>query len=412
MVREATPPGVLYARYQKLAYKPKDKGDVICNIAGNPRGDKRSWIPFIYAITEDVLDKEGLHSLYYLKMTLEWPLSAKLADETADNSKPQSYETYQQKGYVGVVRGLKYCKTVVIFDPTYYIHTVYDMGIQTMMYYKSKPGDHHNKSPPPYQLPESPVDTFQHSINTLLLTNIGLANIDPRKDYFCVSEIARRKGISPQLVASRLSTILERISVNRSSGCWVSSNKKDYLSTFWLALGGLTFNDVFRFPHDLTDMYIEPPVIKNRFVLHHPICELTLKENHIHCCRPSHLRLGTSMENAYHIKIRQAIEQLFDFTPEQLKQYVHHVNGIACLIQHQISTTTPHEASKIEHSKRHKRVNCFTNLDGSKRTSISGKPHMGDSTEKDFLEDKKLDFPNKDVIYENFMQTLVDTFDT
>ena len=401
MVKDLTPPNVLYARFQVLGYEPKDKSDVIGNITGNPKGDKRSWVPYIYAITEDVLHAENLEALYFLKVTFEWPATSKLADETADNASPQCYEVYKRKGYVGVKRAHKNHQTIVIFDPHYYISAVHDTGKQAILYNKCIAKDIKQSLYTPEQLPVVSNDTYQQSINSLLKTNIGMSFIDPRKDYFCVAEIARRKGISPQVVFTRLTKILERVSVNKSSGCWVSTSKKDYTTTYWLALGGLDFNSVFRFPHDLTQICTEPPVIKNSFILHHPICELTLKENHTKCCRPSHLRLGTSMENAYHIKIRQVIEQLFDFSPDQLMQYVHHINGLASLIQHQLCTATTAEADKIKKSKRHNRVTCITDLDGSRHTSITGNPHIGDTTETDFF-----DLKSKNVLYENTMANI------
>ena len=372
MVKDVSPPRELYARFQKLGVEVKGE-DTIAYMAGNPMGEKKSWVSYIYSIEENVVKEQQLEAIYFLKVTFEWPSSARFADETKDDSCMQAYETYKNKGYIGVVRDMKNYPSFIVFDPKYYIHSVYDVGRQTTLYTKGQ------KIDAPSRIRREPVSGCQSTVDDILQSRIGLPYVDPRKDLFCVAEIARRKAISAQVVSKRLCKVLGRVSVNKSSGCWVSESKKDYVRMFWLALGGIDFDAIFRFPHDITDVNTEPPVIKNSFILHHPICEITLKEDHIRCCRPSHLRLGTSMENAYHIKIRRAIEQLFDFSPEQLKQYVHHINGIASLVQTQICTATPTEADTVRKSKRHKRVTVFTDSRGRQEVSLTGDPHMGDN---------------------------------
>jgi hypothetical protein len=380
MVKDVIPPQELYARFQKLGVEVKGE-DTIASMAGNPMGEKRSWVSYIYAVEEDVVKEHQLETVYFLRVTFEWPSSAKFADETKDESGIQTYEAYKSKGYVGVVRDMKAYPCYIVFDPKYYIHSVYDMGTQTTLYSK---GQKQEASP---KVKVASSDSCQLHVDDIMRARIGSHYVDPRKDVFCVSEIARRKGISTLVVSKRLCKMIGRVKVHKASGCWVSDSKKDYVRMFWLALGGIDFDDIFRFPHDLTDIKSEPPVIKNNFVLHHPICEITLKEDHTRCCRPSHLRLGTSMENAYHIKIRRVIEQLFDFSPDQLKQYLHHINGIACLVQTQISTATPKEADAIRKSRRHKRVTVFTDTHGKQEVTFTGDPHIGDVRKKEVTGD-------------------------
>lgn len=380
MVKDVSAPRELFARFQKLGVEVKGE-DTIASMAGNPMGEKKSWVSYIYAVEEDVVKEQQLEAVYFLRVTFVWPSSARFADETNGESGIQTYEAYKSKGYVGVVRDMKVYPCYIVFDPKYYIHSVYDTGRQTTLYSKGQ----NLEATAKVKMDSS--DSCQSMVDELVLARIGPHYVDPRKDVFCISEIARRKGISALVVSKRLCKMIGRVNVHKASGCWVSDSKKDYVRMFWLALGGIDFDDIFRFPHDLTDVNTEPPVIKNSFVLHHPICEITLKEDHTRCCRPSHLRLGTSMENAYHIKIRRAIEQLFDFSPDQLKQYVNHINGIACLMQTQISTATPKEADTVRKSKRHKRVTVFTDTHGRKEVSLTGKPHMGDMRRKEIQGD-------------------------
>lgn len=396
MVKDVSPPQELHARFQKLGVDVKGE-DTIANMAGNPMGEKKSWVSYIYALKEDVVKEQQLEAVYFLRMTFEWPSSARFADETKDDSGKQSYEVYKSKGYVGVVRDMKTYPCYIVFDPKYYIRSVYDTGRQTTLYSKGQ------KLEATSQVRITSSDSCQSMVEDIMRARIGSRYVDPRKDIFCVSEIARRKGISALVVSKRLCKIIGRVNVHKASGCWVSDSKKDYVRMFWLALGGLDFDDIFRFPHDLTDIKAEPPVIKNNFVLHHPICEITLKEDHTRCCRPSHLRLGTSMENAYHIKIRRAIEQLFDFSPDQLKQYVHHINGIACLVQTQISTATPKEADTVRKSKRHKRVTVFSDTHGKQEVTFMGHPHMGDVRKKEATGDGY-------AIYEKYVRDLKEIY--
>ena len=366
-----------------MAFQPRDRNDVLPNLSGNPRGDKTSWVPYIYAKSGENVERDQAKSLYVLKVSFRWPVSARMLDESAKNEQPRVYEWYKQQGYVGVIRNLRKIPTHVVFDPVYYVDKVYDTVTESVLYERKDPSSSRTASVS-HELPASTSDPFQPELNELMESRIGAADIDPRRDAFCISEIARRRGVSSSVVFSRLKKIVGRVSINKASGCWVSENKKDYTTIFWLSLGGLEFNDIFRFPHDLTDVGSEPPVIKNSSVLHHPVCELTLKADHKRCCRPSHLRLGTSMENAYHVKIRRTLEQFFDFTPDQLRQYVKCINTLAALLQVQNSTSTQVEADVLRRrrmSRRRSKVTYFEDDDGWGEFVVTGHPHMGDIKE-------------------------------
>lgn len=382
MVQSITPPAELYARYNQLDFCPQNKSEVVANMAGNPLGKKRSWVSYIYAVSGNTRKKENFESIYFLKLYYDWPISGKFADETQDGAGHRNLDYYKSQGYLGVVRSFACGSRVIIFDPVYYLKSVYDTGRNVCVYDKGDSiGDDLTSSDALALINGPESQSSQSTLNVFMLSHIGKDYIHFKRDVFCISEIARRHGISPGTVFSKLKTIIGRVTVNKASGCWVSLNKSDYAHLFWLALGGIHFQDVFRFPHDMTDGSIQPPVIKNKSVLHHPICELTLKKDHTKCCRPSHLRLGTSMENAYHIKIRRCMEQLFDFTPEQLKKYVHHINAIANLIQIQTCTATPDEAKTRKNPSRHKGVVHFTDPEGKEEVKIIGKPDMGDKPE-------------------------------
>ena len=380
MGRDVQPPAELYAKFDKMGFEPKDRNDVLPNLSGNPRGDKASWVSYIYAKSGESVEKDGSESLYMLKVTFRWPFSARMFDETAKNGSPRAYDWYKQRGYVGVVRNLRRIPTHVVFDPVYYVDKVFNTATQSVVYDRTDLSSSSATSAG-CGLSDSTSDCFQSELNQLMQSRIGAAYIDPRRDAFCISEIARRRGLASSVVFSGLKKILARVSVDKSSGCWVSENTKDYTRTFWMSLGGLDFNDIFRFPHDLTDVGSEPPVIKNSSVLHHIICELTLKEDHKRCCRPSHLRLGTSMENAYHVKIRKTLEQFFDFTPDQLKQYVRCINTLAALLQVQNSTSTQAEAEIVKRNKSRgrKKVTLLEDDEGWGEFISVGDPHKGDT---------------------------------
>ena len=366
-------PTILYGRYARLGCNPEHWRDVISSMAGNPNGMGLSTVPYIYCMKEQDRDKNKLfQSLFYLEIEFEWPMTGKLLDETKDTTvKQQTYETYHQSNYIGVLRSFKDAPRYVIMDPIKYITHITDKGKDKLLY---KREINIQK-----RLIEEDNSGSQNRLNELMYRNLGIDYVDSIQDYFCLSEIARRKRMSVQNVEEDVSRIISRITVNTTSGCWVSTRRNDYKRTFWLSLGGVHFKDMFYFPSELEGERSEPLFIKNRNILHSHLCELILGKEHSKCCRPLHLRLGTSAENAIHIKIRKNIEQLFDLSPSQLRTYTAHLDGIANIMMKQQQIVTREEETVNRNRKKRKRVTVWDDMSTNQSGSyVTGQPHMGD----------------------------------
>ena len=224
-------------------------------------------------------------------------------------------------------------------------------------------------------------EIVQNSLDKLLISKIGTDYIDVKRDYFNVSEICRRRQLPIYVIEEKLQKIINRITVNKTSGCWVSTSTKDYKRCFWLSLGGLRFNDIFHFPQDITTDS-EPIIIKNKAILHSPLCEQVLRREHFYCCRPQHLKLGTSKENATHIKIRKSLDQIFDLSPSDMRKYAYHLYCLADLIQKQIFTMTKDEYDVVKNRKGNKIFYVNDEVKNEKFTEIIGDPDMGEITEE------------------------------
>ena len=372
-------PTTLYARYIRIGCEPEQWEDVISSMAGNPNGMGLSTIPYIYCMNEKDRDKNKLcQSLYYLEVEFQWPVAGKFFDETMNKYvKQQTYETYHQSNYIGVLRSFKDAPRYVIMDPIKYITHVTDKGKDKLLY-RREIGIQIK------QITEDSSDS-QNRLNELMYRELGIDYVDSIRDYFCLSEIARRFQKRVQNVEKDVSNIISRVTVNTTSGCWVSTRRNDYKRTFWLSLGGVHFKDIFYFPSELGGERSEPLFIKNRNILHSHLCELSLGREHSKCCRPLHLRLGTSAENAIHIKIRKSMEQLFDLSPSQLRTYTEHLNGIADIMMKQQQIMTKEEEKVNRKKKSRKRVTYWDDMSTHESGSyVTGQPHMGDVKAESF----------------------------
>ena len=372
-------PTILYGRYTRIGCNPEHWKDVISSMSGNPNGMGLSTVPYIYCMKEKDREQNKLcQSLFYLEIEFEWPMTGKFFDETMDKSvKQQTYETYHQSNYIGVFRSFKDAPRYVIMDPIKYITHITDKGKDKLLY---KREINIQK-----RLINEDNSDSQNRLNELMYRDLGIDYVDSIRDYFCLSEIARRSQMSVQNVERNVSSIISRITVNTTSGCWVSTRRNDYKRTFWLSLGGVHFKDMFYFPSELRGEKSEPLFIKNRNILHNHLCELILGKEHSKCCRPLHLRLGTSAENAIHIKIRKNIEQLFDLSPSQLRTYTEHLNGIADIMMKQQQIMTREEETVNRKRKTRKRVTVWDDMSTNESGSyVTGQPHMGDVKAESF----------------------------
>lgn len=377
-------PHILFTRYSNI-YISESTDDVLTSLSGNPDGNKISSVPYIYCLTDDQVTENEYESIYFLKVHFEWPKFGFIAEEDKDG-KSTTYEEYKRDGFIGVKRYFTDMWRYVIFDPESYIQSIFDTGKEEVIYEKRHAfhlreellqGNHtcKKKGHLVYMDNES-----QEAIDKFMLEKIGIDYIDEQRDVFCVGEIARRHRVSISSVVRRLMTILERITVCKASGCWISGIKSDYKRTFWYSLGGLSHSDIFSFSHDIED---EPNiVIKNKNILHSNICELTWGKKHMACCRPMHLRLGTSKENAIHIKVRKNVEQLFDFTPDEMRNYAYHIYSISNLVEKQYQICRPIEKRLMEKRKGNK-ILIFENSKGKYVQKVIGTPDMGECEPKD-----------------------------
>jgi hypothetical protein len=372
--------------YTKIAKGNRDdivKEDIFESIFGNPNGLGISCVPYIYCVSPQQV-KRNIKQKYYLELTFRWPPNARIKDETkSDAPTNPTYEEYLGLGYIGVERRFTDSQRYVIFDPMAYLVRIQDVDTMQILYENdllekdlkaSIPGDDWVKVSRHFF--RSGVSKQQMEINTLMIDKIGAHYIDIKRDFFCVSEIARRKGVSERAVTKYLKTLIGRITVNEVSGCWISSKRGDYKRTFWLSKGGLNFADIFHFPQ-VIGCHKTNVVIKNKNILHSIICETTHGSDHTMCCRPFHLKLGTSRENAIHIKIRKSLDQLFDFDYKEMQEYCFHVLRLSNLIEKQVYTVTEDEA-KIQRRRSNRIVYSEEMGTGKRKVDVCGDPDMGD----------------------------------
>lgn len=385
-------PRDLYTRYSNLYQAETPSHDVVLSsLCGNPDGSKISSIPYIYCLDETELKHGNYENIFFLKVHFNWPTYGYIAEEEEQEELKcknyVTYEEYKSEGFGGVKRYFTGTWRYVIFDPESCISNVFDVGkceiIYDKMHSKEKLRAEEEQYNEHFSIDSSLVyidnGRCQEALDRLMLDTLGTAYINKKRDVFCITEIARRQACSPYSVFRRLVPIIERISVCKASGCWVSTRKKDYKRLFWMSLGGLCHRDIFSFCQDVEK---DPNIfIKNKNILHSNLCELTLGSEHTHCCRPLHLRLGTSRENTIHIKVRKNIEQLFDFTPKELREYAYHIYSLATIVEKQLHILKPIERKQMEKRKGNKII-IYENAEGKYVQKIIGNPHMGETAFK------------------------------
>lgn len=389
-INAAYVPTIMYGRFSHAwmegQHQEEDENeDVLSHLHGNPLGSGTSTIPYIYCLSQKEL-KRNLAQLYNLKLTMHWPRSSKIYDETCGGpNQPRtkaSYEQYILRGYVGVYRKFEDTKRYIIFHPREHVIQIVNTDSDRIVYENSALKDS-DIGIPSVDLQKvtdffySPKHhTEQMEVNELMMQNISARYIDLQTDYFDVAEIARRRDVPVQTVLRSLTRLLKRITVNKVSGCWMSSKKGDYMKTFWMAKGGLTFRHLFHLPQELAGG--DPTVIKNRHILHATICELTLGRQHFKCCRPQHLKLGTSRENSVHIKVRKSIDQIFDLSYQEMHLLSFYIQKLSEIIQRQEHIMTPDELKIFQRRKGNKIIECEDIISGRKWTTICGDPDFGD----------------------------------
>ena len=337
-------PETLFARFSKCTYHTDNWEDLVNKLYGNPNGMGLSAVPYIHTLTEEERKRTKQQSLYCLRVQFRWPPNGKFADEGSEPK--QSYDSYYKSNYVGVIRKFRNDTRLVILEPLRFIESVLDEVKGKLLL---------RQQLPPQPLEE--VAEHQRRLDQLMESRIGKDYIDHARDYFCLSEISRRSRRSVVRVEKDLSKIIGRIQVHPASGCWKSTSKNDYKRTFWMALGGIQSHTLYFFPSETQDSMF----IKDKNILHSLLCELTLGKNHGKCCRPSHLKIGTSAENAVHIKIRKKTEQLFDLPPAKLHEYAAHISGIANIMLYQQQVMTPDE-EKVHRRREAKRITYWEDL--------------------------------------------------
>lgn len=373
-------PRILYTKYSNVSMVQSHVSaeQVLVNLAGNPDGSKVSTIPYIYCLGEEDVEEHEYDSIYFLRVHFDWPLHGFIAEEAKDG-KMFTYEDYKREGYIGVKRYFADTWKYVIFDPESCIRSIYDVGKQEVVYEKKHSlhiKDETLNGDKSRGLLVTHDKESQEQIDAMMLEKIGSDYIDRKKDVFCLSEIARRQGCSVTSIYRRLVNVLHRITVCKASGCWISSYRSDYKRTFWFSMGGLSHSDIFTFSSHMED---DPNiVIKNKNILHSQICELTWGKKHSKCCRPMHLRLGTSKENAIHIKVRKNMEQLFDFSPNEMRRYAYHIYSLSNLVETQLQIMRPAEKKVMEKRKGNKII-IYENANGKYIQKVIGTPDMGES---------------------------------
>ena len=395
---------VYFTKYNKCNTEDRF---ILENLYGNPIGCGTSDVPYVYLIEGADLVSKSQRNIFHLEVSLSWPSGCTIFDET-EGDKRDTYEEYSRRGYVGVIRLFNKTKRYVFFDPKHYVVKIKDVITDKLIFENNSNnrekavdnpdanhddddadewnnsnggGDHDDyvdddKSDinDSYQ---NDIESVQDSIDSLLISKIGTDYMDTQRDYFNVSEICRRRQLPLHIVEEKIRKILNRIEINKTSGCWVSASRKDYKSCFWLALGGLRFNDIFHFPQFISPGS-EAIFIKNKAILHSPLCEQVLGREHFYCCRPQHLKLGTSKENATHVKIRKSLDQLFDLSPGDMRKYAYHLYCLADLVQKQIFTVTRDEFDVLKRRKGNKILYVTDEENNTKFVETIGHPDMGE----------------------------------
>jgi hypothetical protein len=380
-------PITLFSKLSKGNRETMNTDHILESLYGNPNGLGISSVPYIYCVSPQQV-KSNLEKLYYLELTFRWPPTTRFIDETHSQSPTNpTYEEYLGLDYIGVERMFSDTRRYVIFNPVDYLVRIVDVDTKQVLYKNERLCDNVKGSVPGDDwikvsnfLFESGMSKEQERVNSLMIEHIGAQFIDIKRDFFNVFEIARRKGVSRRAVQKYLTPLIDRIKVNKVSGCWTSNHKGDYKRTFWLSKGGMNFSDIFHFPQTI-GCHNTNVVIKNRDILHSTICETTLGAEHIKCCRPYHLKLGTSRENAVHIKIRKSLDQLFDFDYKEMQEYCFHILRLSNLIERQVHTVTEDEL-KVQRRRSNRILYCEEVGSSRKWVDVCGEPDMGDANDE------------------------------
>ncbi len=373
-------PTTLFSKFSKGRRQLEDQEPISECLFGNPYGLGKSSVPYIYCISSKQM-KSCLQDIYHLELSFKWPVEGRFKKETCI-TEHMSYENHLAENYLGCLRLFEDGQRYVVFNPMDFVVRIKDLDTDKVLYQnEALSGNLKNVIPGNDWVRVSDYfsDTHekeQHGINTLMLQIIGPQYIDMKRDYFSISEIARRKCVSKKAIEKYLSTLINRITVNKKSGCWVSKYKSDYRRTFWLSKGGVNFSDIFYFPRVINSDSVNV-VIKNRDILHSTLCETTLGSEHMRCCRPFHLKLGTSRENAIHIKIRKSLTELMDFDFETMQEYSYLILRLSNLIEKQIHTVTTEEA-KVQLRKSNRILYLDDKIKKQKYVEVCGEPDMGD----------------------------------
>lgn len=362
-------PTTFYTRFHA-----KRQGDDPTQLYGFSHSN--SHAPFFYG-----RDKDVLKEIFNLAVTVSWSKSAIVHKESEEDKQLSNHE-YVRRGYSAVCRQPKDIWTV--FHPKRAVETIKDRESGKLLYEKKDVNENYN-----HHIPDDFVTVYdtQSRVDKLLASTVGEEYIDKKKDYFNVLEISRRREWSLARTEATLRSIIQRITVNSVSGCWVSTSKSDYRVLFWLALGGMWFDDIFHFPNEKLLRESCPTIIKNKLVLHSLLCELTLREDHACCCRPQHLRLGTSAENALHIKVRRNLDQVLMLDKEDMKRYAYHIYALADIINRRMHFKSEKEYEGLTKKGKTSRV-LLVEKDGDKFVQKVRNPDMGDMKDEDFYVDE------------------------
>ena len=231
-------PEVLYTRFSNADYKYTQWEDLVNNLFGNPNGMGVSAVPYVYAVSADQRRRMRDKSSFYLRVQFRWPSNGKFADE-GGRDPLQTYDKYYKSNYLGVIRKFASTRMYVVLEPLRFIESITD-EVKDKLLLKQR-------LPP---LPPEELSVHQDRLDTLIENTIGKNYTDETRDYFCLSEIARRSHRSVPRVERDVSKIIGRIEVHPASGCWMSSRKSDYKRTFWLALGGIQVHNLYFFPSE------------------------------------------------------------------------------------------------------------------------------------------------------------------
>ena len=108
---------------------------IIENLYGNTIGSGNSEVPYIYCLSKEDLTSKSKRNMFHLQVEFSWPMGSKIFDETLNNKK-ETYEEYNRRGYIGVVRLFDKCKRYVFFDVKDFIIRIKDTVTNQTLYEK------------------------------------------------------------------------------------------------------------------------------------------------------------------------------------------------------------------------------------------------------------------------------------